>query len=72
MIYRRFVNEEDLLKEYETDRYYRQFTLGELINQENINAKFNEEKSATTSRAGDMRQVPRRDRGYALLVVADL
>ena len=44
MIYRRFVNEEDLLKEYETDRYYRQFTFGELINQENINAKLNEEK----------------------------
>ncbi|MEX1329868.1 MAG: hypothetical protein AB1Z29_23965 [Desulfobacterales bacterium] len=44
MIYRRFVNEEDLLKEYETDRYYRQFKLGELINQENINAKLNEEK----------------------------
>ena len=37
-------NEEDLLKEYETGRYYRQFTLGELINQENINAKLNEEK----------------------------
>jgi hypothetical protein len=46
MIYRRFVNEEDLLKEYETDRYYRQFTLGELINQENINAKLNEETGA--------------------------
>ncbi len=29
-------------------------------------------ESATTSRAGGMRQVPRRDRGYALLVVADL
>ena len=35
-------NEEDLLKEYETGRYYRQFTLGELINQENIDAKLND------------------------------
>ena len=31
-------NEEEILVEYETGRYYRQFTLGELINQENINA----------------------------------
>jgi HSP20 family molecular chaperone IbpA len=30
--------EEEVLIEYETGRYYRQFTLGELINQENINA----------------------------------
>jgi hypothetical protein len=29
-------------------------------------------KSATTSRAGGMRQAPRRGRGHALLVVADL
>lgn len=35
-------NEQDILKEYETGRYYRQFTLGELINQENIDAKLNE------------------------------
>ena len=35
-------NEEDLLKEYETGRYYRQFTLGELINQKNIDAKLND------------------------------
>jgi len=35
-------NEEDLLKEYETGRYYRQFTRGELINQENIDAKLND------------------------------
>ena len=32
-------SEEDILVEYETGRYYRQFTLGELINQENIDAK---------------------------------
>jgi HSP20 family molecular chaperone IbpA len=31
-------NEEDIIKEYDTGRYYRQFTLGELINQENIDA----------------------------------
>jgi HSP20 family molecular chaperone IbpA len=30
--------EEEILLEYETGRYYRQFTLGELINQEDINA----------------------------------
>ena len=35
-------NEEDLLVEYETGRYYRQFTLGELINQERIDAKLND------------------------------
>jgi HSP20 family molecular chaperone IbpA len=35
-------NEEDILKEYEIGRYYRQFTLGELINQENIDAKLND------------------------------
>jgi HSP20 family molecular chaperone IbpA len=34
-------NEEDILKEYEIGRYYRQFTLGELINQKNIDAKLN-------------------------------
>jgi HSP20 family protein len=33
-------NEEAILMEYETGRFYRQFTLGEIINQENINAKF--------------------------------
>lgn len=32
-------NEEDVLVEYETGRYYRQFTLGELVNQEKIDAK---------------------------------
>ncbi len=32
-------DEEDILLEYETGRYYRQFTIGELINQEGINAK---------------------------------
>ena len=35
-------NEENILREYETGRYYRQFTLGELINQENIDAKLND------------------------------
>jgi HSP20 family protein len=35
-------NEENILKEYETGRYYRQFTVGELINQENIDAKLND------------------------------
>ena len=34
--------EEELLVEYETGRYYRQFTLGELVNQDNIDAKLNE------------------------------
>ncbi len=33
---------ESLLMEYETGRYYRQFTLGELINQDNIDAKLND------------------------------
>ena len=32
-------NEEAILVEYETGRYYRQFTLGEMINQEKIDAK---------------------------------
>ena len=31
--------DEDILVEYESGKYYRQFTLGELINQENIDAK---------------------------------
>ena len=31
--------EENLLVEYETGRYYRQFTLSEIINQERIDAK---------------------------------
>jgi HSP20 family molecular chaperone IbpA len=35
-------NEEVILMEYETGRYYRQFTLGEIINQENIDAKLND------------------------------
>ena len=35
-------DEEIILMEYETGRYYRQFTLGELINQENIDAKLND------------------------------
>jgi len=35
-------DEEDLLVEYETGGYYRQFTLGELINQEKIDAKLND------------------------------
>ncbi|MGD8756932.1 MAG: Hsp20/alpha crystallin family protein [Desulfobacterales bacterium] len=35
-------DEEVLLVEYETGRYYRQFTLGELIDQANIDAKLNE------------------------------
>jgi HSP20 family molecular chaperone IbpA len=35
-------SEEELLVEYETGRYYRQFTLGEMVNQENIDAKLNE------------------------------
>jgi HSP20 family molecular chaperone IbpA len=35
-------DEEDILKEYETGRYYRQFTLSEIINQENIDAKLND------------------------------
>jgi hypothetical protein len=44
----------------------------ESIAEKIIDAAFTVHKSATTSRAGGMRQVPRRDRGYALLVVADL
>jgi HSP20 family molecular chaperone IbpA len=35
-------DEEEILVEYETGRYYRQFTLGELINQESIDAKLND------------------------------
>ena len=35
-------NEEDILVEYETGRYYRQFTLGELIDQSKIDAKLND------------------------------
>jgi HSP20 family molecular chaperone IbpA len=35
-------DEENILREYETGRYYRQFTLGEMINQENIDAKLND------------------------------
>ena len=35
-------NDEVVLVEYETGRYYRQFTLGELINQENIDATLND------------------------------
>jgi HSP20 family molecular chaperone IbpA len=34
--------EQNLLSEYEFGRYYRQFTLGEIINQENIDAKLND------------------------------
>lgn len=35
-------NEEDILVEYETGKYYRQFTIGELIDQEKIDAKLND------------------------------
>ena len=35
-------DEEEIVMEYETGKYYRQFTLGELINQENIDAKLND------------------------------
>ena len=35
-------DEQDILVEYESGRYYRQFTLGELINQEKIDAKLND------------------------------
>jgi HSP20 family protein len=35
-------NEEDILVEYETGKYYRQFTLSELINQGKIDAKLND------------------------------
>ena len=34
--------EKDIIVEYETGKYYRQFTLGELINQEAIDAKLND------------------------------
>ena len=34
--------ENEILVEYETGRYYRQFTLGEMVNQENIDAKLND------------------------------
>jgi len=34
--------EQDILVEYESGKYYRQFTLGELINQEKIDAKLND------------------------------
>jgi len=35
-------DEKEILVEYEIGRFYRQFTLGELINQENIDAKLND------------------------------
>jgi HSP20 family molecular chaperone IbpA len=35
-------NEEDILVEYETGKYYRQFTIGELIDQGEIDAKLND------------------------------
>jgi HSP20 family molecular chaperone IbpA len=35
-------DEEAVLVEYETGRYYRQFTLSEIINQGNIDAKLND------------------------------
>ena len=35
-------NEDDIMVEYETGGYYRQFTLGELINQEKIDAQLND------------------------------
>ena len=35
-------NEEEILVEYETGKYYRQFTLGELIDQGKIDAKLND------------------------------
>lgn len=35
-------DEEVILAEYETGKYYRQFTLGELINQEKIDATLND------------------------------
>ena len=34
--------EQDILVEYESGRYYRQFTLGELVNQAKIDAKLND------------------------------
>ena len=35
-------DEEDVLIEYDIGKFYRQFTLGEMINQEKINAQLNE------------------------------
>ncbi len=35
-------DEDEILVEYETGRYYRQFTLGELIDQKNIDANLND------------------------------
>lgn len=35
-------DEQEILSEYETGRYYRQFTLGELVNQGAIDAKLND------------------------------
>jgi HSP20 family protein len=35
-------NEDNILMEYEIGRYYRQFTLGELIDQQKIDAKLND------------------------------
>ena len=35
-------DEEEILTEYESGKFYRQFTLGELINQENIDAQLND------------------------------
>ena len=35
-------SEEPIIMEYGVGKYYRQFTLGELINQENIDAKLND------------------------------
>jgi len=35
-------DEQDIIVEYETGKYYRQFTLGELIDQEAIDAKLND------------------------------
>jgi HSP20 family molecular chaperone IbpA len=35
-------DEDDILVEYESGKYYRQFTLGEMINQEEIDAKLND------------------------------
>jgi HSP20 family molecular chaperone IbpA len=34
--------EDDILIEYETGRYYRQFTLGEIVSQANIDAQLND------------------------------
>jgi hypothetical protein len=39
---------------------------------ETLDIMYRTPKSVITSRAGGMRQIPRRDRSYALLVVADL